>query len=417
MNTVIKRAWNKNRLVKVEDLTGMTFQAESGGHTFEISGVDDTGASVSLSGTVEARFLRADNAEIIISGTVSSGKASVTLSAACYAIPGRFLLTVYVTSGGQKVAVYAATGSVVATSGTAGGSIPPLVTDSIIAGDATVNGVLDVTPRRCYANLSSAGWYRVFNVTAGLGRAGSAFSIVLHIGRSFDQDNNELHTVTLLANYNNQEFSSEVSNSNSLGITKVRYTADGSNNGHIDIYYDLTAENLVYVDFDVHCRPEKAYLIRYNSVTPTAVADSPSGETVLTEYTFAANTMQQSVTIPSSQFSSGNGTIWGSESNVKLVWDNKKVVMTGFIFIQNPAVGVLQVDFPTPTGFPYDKFNGNWLIVGQTYRRAGSYMQTGDLAYGVVNSSVIRIAERNVFTSHQATDYAMITIPTATYYF
>lgn len=131
MNTVIKRVWNKNKLVKVEDLTGMTFQAESGGHTFEISGVDDTGATVSLSGTAEGRFLRADNAEIIISGTVSGGKASVTLSAACYAIPGRFLLTVYVTSGGQKVAVYAATGSVVATSGTASGSIPPLVTDSV----------------------------------------------------------------------------------------------------------------------------------------------------------------------------------------------------------------------------------------------------------------------------------------------
>lgn len=283
--------------------------------------------------------------------------------------------------------------------------------------NAEFNGVLDVTPRRCYATLPQRGWYRVFNVTSGLGRAGSAFSIVLHIGRSFSNNNNELHTVTLLANYYNQEFSSEVSKSNTLGITKVRYTADGSNNGHIDIYYDLTAENNVYVDFDVHCRPEYLYLIRYNAVTPTAVATSPSGETVLTEYTFAANTMQQSVTIPSSQFSSGNGTIWGSESNIKLVWDNKKVVMTGFIFIQNPAAGVLYVNFPTPTGFPYDKFNGNWVIVGQTYRRAGSYMQPGDFAYGVVNSSVIRIAERNVFASHQATDYAMITIPTATYYF
>lgn len=283
------------------------------------------------------------------------------------------------------------------------------------------HGVVDVIPRRCSATLpttgNGAGWYRVFDVTGGLGCAGSAFSIVLHIGRAYNMDNTELHTVTLLANYYNQEFSSEVSKSNTLGITKVRYTTDGSNNGHIDIYYDLTTENFVYVDFDVHCRPENAYLIRFNAVTPTAVAEAPNGETEPTRYTFAANTMQQSVTIPSSQFSSSNGTIWGSESNVKLVWDNKKVVMTGFIFIQNPAAGVLYVDFPTPTGFPYDKFNGVWLIVGQIYRRAGSYMQPGDFAYGVVNSSVIRIAERNVFASHLATDYAMITIPTATYYF
>lgn len=161
--------------------------------------------------------------------------------------------------------------------------------DTTFRANATVNGVLDVTPRRCYGALSQRGWYRVFNITGGLGRAGSAFTITLHIGRAYVNANNELHTVTLLANYYNQEFSSEVSKSNYLGITKVRYTADGSNNGHIDIYYDLTVEGFAYVDFDVHCRPENAYLIRYNSVTPTAVADSPSGETVLTEYTFAAN--------------------------------------------------------------------------------------------------------------------------------
>lgn len=157
-------------------------------------------------------------------------------------------------------------------------------------GNVTFNGVMDVTPRRCYATLSSAGWYRVFNVTGGLGRAGSSFSITLHIGRAYNSTNNELHTVTLIANYDNQEFSFEVSKSNTLGITKVRYTGDGSNDGYIDIYYNLTDENFVYVDFDVHCRPENAYLTQCNAVTPTAVATSPSGETVLAEYTFVANT-------------------------------------------------------------------------------------------------------------------------------
>lgn len=159
---------------------------------------------------------------------------------------------------------------------------------SYFNGDLTVNSTLDVTPRRCYATLNGVGWYRVFNVTGGLGLAGSSFTVTLHIGRAYNNTNNELHTVTLLANYYNQEFSSEVSKSNTLGITKVRYTTDGSNNGHIDIYYDLSAENLVYVNFDVHCRPENA--IRYNAVTPTAVAASPSGETVVKEYSFAANT-------------------------------------------------------------------------------------------------------------------------------
>ena len=159
-----------------------------------------------------------------------------------------------------------------------------------VNGNATFNGTLDVTQRRCYAELSSAGWYRVFNVTGSLGRAVSSFSITLNIGRSYYTVNNELHTVTLLANYYNQEFSSEVSKSNTLGITKVRYTADGSSNGHIDIYYNFASANTVYVDFDVHCRPELAYLIRFNAVSLTSVAASPSGETVVTEYTFAANT-------------------------------------------------------------------------------------------------------------------------------
>lgn len=301
MNTVIKRAWNKNKLVKVEDLTGMTFQAESGGHTFEISGVDDTGAAVSLSGTVEARFLRADNAEIIISGAASGGKASVTLSAACYAIPGRFLLTIYVTSGGQKVAVYAATGSVVATSGTASGSIPPLVTDSVQAntgtfgsistGDATVDGVLDITPRRCYATLSSAGWYRVMNVNIG-SATGSKFSVGtivdINIGTEYWANNNGTHKVSLHGVFDNPAFVGEESRNNYMLIDKVRYTYDTSGNGHIDIHYIETNNTPVWCSFAVHVPYIYQHLFVSNNFT--AVAASPSGETVMTEYTFAANT-------------------------------------------------------------------------------------------------------------------------------
>lgn len=288
MNTVIKRAWNKNKLVKVEDLTGMTFQAENGGHTFEISGVDDTGAAVSLSGTVEARFLRADNAEIIISGTVSSGKASVTLSAACYAIPGRFLLTIYVTSGGQKVAVYAATGSVVATSGTAGGSIPPLVTDSIIAGDATVNGVLDVTNRRTNAvSLSAPGWYRAICVNID-SNAVNSFSIDITIGKTYAASSNEIHTITLLAVNNNFSFVNEASSGNALDIQGIRYTRVTGGAGYVDIKYSTSNANDLYVDFNVRCKPgNEAYFIPESL---QSVADSPSGETIRAQYTFSKST-------------------------------------------------------------------------------------------------------------------------------
>lgn len=138
-NNIIKRVWNQNRMVNIEDLCGMAFQAESGGHTFEISGVDDTGATVNLSGTVTGVFRRPDNADIALTGAASDGVASVTLTDDCYAVPGRFGLTIYTTADGQKTAVYAAVGTVAATNGGAvAGDTPQDVVDLINAIEAAV---------------------------------------------------------------------------------------------------------------------------------------------------------------------------------------------------------------------------------------------------------------------------------------
>lgn len=139
MNNIIKRVWNQNRLVNIEDLTGMVFQAEAGGHTFEISGVDDEGNAVALSGSVAGVFRRPDNADIALTGAASDGVVSVTLSADCYAVPGRFALTIFVTSGSQTVAVYAAVGTVAATSGgSVAGDTPESVADLIADIEAAV---------------------------------------------------------------------------------------------------------------------------------------------------------------------------------------------------------------------------------------------------------------------------------------
>ena len=139
MNNIIKRVWNQNRMVNIEDLCGMAFQAESGGHTFEISGVDDTGATVNLSGTVTGVFRRPDNADIALTGSASGGVASVTLTDDCYAVPGRFGLVIYVTSNSQKVAVYSCVGTVAQTNGGAvAGDTPQDVVDLINAIEAAV---------------------------------------------------------------------------------------------------------------------------------------------------------------------------------------------------------------------------------------------------------------------------------------
>ena len=111
-NNIIKRVWNQGCMTPIEDLQGSAFTNENGGHTFQISGVDSNGESLALSGTVAASFLRPDQTTVGISGSVSGGVASVTLSEECYGIPGRFGLVIFLTSDGKKTAIYSCVGNV-----------------------------------------------------------------------------------------------------------------------------------------------------------------------------------------------------------------------------------------------------------------------------------------------------------------
>ena len=140
MNNIIKRVWNQNRMVTIEDLRGMAFQAEAGGHTFEISGIDDQGNAVPLSGTVAGSFIRPDQATVALTGTAEDGIVSVTLDEDCYAVAGRFGLTIFVTDeDDQTVAVYAAVGTVSRSSTDAvAGSAPQDVVDLVNAIEAAI---------------------------------------------------------------------------------------------------------------------------------------------------------------------------------------------------------------------------------------------------------------------------------------
>lgn len=156
--------------------------------------------------------------------------------------------------------------------------------------DATFKGVVDVTPRRCYATLSSAGWYRVMKLTgSNIYEADGAggFIVDFNIVRNVDTANNEAHKISLMATWGNIKFINEQSVSNALGITKIRTTNSGSNL-YVDVYYGLPTKNTVTVAFNVTCRGGEES--KYNSQPFTSVAASPPGETVVTEYTFAANT-------------------------------------------------------------------------------------------------------------------------------
>lgn len=174
--------------------------------------------------------------------------------------------------------------------------------------DLSVGGVLDVTQRRCSASLSSAGWYRVLSYTATSATnvtGGVAFSVDFTL---FEQSR-ECHKVTLNGILSSFGFGNEYSVSNVSFITKIRYTYDSNNVGYVDIYYDNSSSRSVTCFFDVHIRAN-SYHARFVAESLQSVAASPSGETILTEYSFAANT-----DIGKTEFTPTNATSYSTYGN------------------------------------------------------------------------------------------------------
>jgi hypothetical protein len=83
-------------------------------------------------------------------------------------------------------------------------------------------------------------------------------------------------------------FVQEDSKSNNLSVTAIRYTVNSNGVGYVDIRYDANSANTVAVDFTVHTSPSQQPYFTAESLQ--WVATSPSGETVLAEYTFATIT-------------------------------------------------------------------------------------------------------------------------------
>ena len=141
MEITLRRPWKAESLLKVDDLTGHTFLGESAAHTFEIYNADG-GA---LSGTVSATVLRADGGTVWISdGSIVDGKVHVTLSAQCYAIPGRIVISIYLTSGTVTTCIYCGITNVDRNRSDTSvdpGTIMPSVADLIARIEAAVNSI------------------------------------------------------------------------------------------------------------------------------------------------------------------------------------------------------------------------------------------------------------------------------------
>lgn len=76
-----------------ETLPASFFNSESSAHTFIIAGQRD-GAAVAFTGSVSASFLNANDAVVPLTGSIVDGAAVVTLNNNCYALSGRFTLSI-----------------------------------------------------------------------------------------------------------------------------------------------------------------------------------------------------------------------------------------------------------------------------------------------------------------------------------
>lgn len=160
--------------------------------------------------------------------------------------------------------------------------------------DSKFLGVVDVVPRRAYATLSSAGWYRVAISDDATRRAIRYQSAIIkfYITTSRGTGNRtEEHIVTLFNGSHDTHFADESSTSTDVVIDKIRITAlyvnNISTNSYVDIHYTGSSATDVSVYFDVYMLP--TVQDTFQAVNMQAVADAPSGETIVTTYNFIAN--------------------------------------------------------------------------------------------------------------------------------
>lgn len=181
--------------------------------------------------------------------------------------------------------------------------------DTQFDADVEVDGVLDVTNRRAYATLSSAGWYRVLEYRATTdARAQYLYGVVFdfNIERGSAR---ESHSISLRpAGDSGTLFVSEISVAETQYIDKIRHTYDSNKKAYVDIHL-ATASLSVFIGVDVSVHAaESDTPARITSSGLTAVADAPTGETIATTYKFANRTDYQELTVTRIENSYYNAT-------------------------------------------------------------------------------------------------------------
>ena len=101
--------------IRVVQLTGNLFSADNGGNKITVEVVDN-GSPASISGGVTGYVIREDNSTVVITGSLSSNRASIVLPASAYAVVGKVSIVVKVgetTVGACTAYVYRTTTDVI----------------------------------------------------------------------------------------------------------------------------------------------------------------------------------------------------------------------------------------------------------------------------------------------------------------
>lgn len=100
---------------KVRAAQGVVFSQDAMANRIGVR-VRDDGQPASLSGTVQGYVLRADDATVLIQGSLSGSEAWIDLPESAYAVPGPIQVAIRLTSGSEKTVIGACTGYVLRTS-------------------------------------------------------------------------------------------------------------------------------------------------------------------------------------------------------------------------------------------------------------------------------------------------------------
>lgn len=122
-NIVLERVWKRSGTLYVECIDGNLYTGEEQAHTFRITGQDEHGTVTPITGTISGKFLRADNLDVPLVGSLDGGVAVLTLTEQCYDCRGRYVLSIFADDGEHKICIYCGTGNVFRTDGE--GTIDP----------------------------------------------------------------------------------------------------------------------------------------------------------------------------------------------------------------------------------------------------------------------------------------------------